>query len=62
MLSMATRQLRERWEETRNSWRDQKAVDFEEAYLSELTESVNGAIRVMEELDKLMEKIHADCE
>lgn len=62
MLQMATRQLWERWLEARNSWRDQKAADFEEAYLGELRASVNGAIRVMEEMDKLLEKIHGDCE
>lgn len=62
MLTMATRQLRERWSETRNSWRDQKAADFEEAYLADLNNGVNSALRVLEELDKAIERIHADCE
>ncbi len=62
MLQMATRQLRERWTETKGSWRDRKAQEFEETYLGDLTESVNAALRVMEEMDKLLEKIHGDCE
>jgi hypothetical protein len=59
---LATRQLQERWAETRNSWRDQKAADFDDLYLSELTHSVSAALRVLEDLDKLLEKIHADCD
>ena len=62
LLALATRQLQERWAETRNSWRDQKAADFDDLYLSELTHSVNAALRVLEDLEKLLEKIHADCE
>ena len=61
-LAMATRQLQARWSETRNSWRDQKAADFEALYLAELTHGVNAALRVLEELDKLLDKIHADCD
>lgn len=62
LLALATRQLQERWAETRNSWRDQKAADFDDLYLSELTHSVSAALRVLEDLDKLLEKIHADCD
>ena len=62
MLSLATRQLQARWDETRNSWRDQKAAEFEGLYLSELTHGVTAALRVLEDLDQLLEKIHADCD
>lgn len=62
LLSLATRQLQARWAETRNSWRDQKAGDFEETYLSELTQSVTSTLRVLEDLEHLLEKIHADCD
>lgn len=59
---MATRQLKERWSETRNSWRDQKAAGFEGLYLSDLTDTMNTALRALEDLDRLLEKIHADCD
>lgn len=62
LLTLATRQLMSRWEETRNSWRDQKASDFEKEYLAELGHSVNSALKVLEDLDHLLEKIHADCD
>ena len=62
LLTMATRQLQTRWEDTRNSWRDRKAVDFEETYLADLNNTVSSALRVLEELDHLLEKIHADCD
>lgn len=62
LLTLSTRQLLARWEETRNSWRDQKAADFESLYLSELRNSVNSALKVLEDLDHLLEKIHGDCD
>jgi hypothetical protein len=62
MLTLATRQLQAQWQETRNSWRDAKAQEFEETYLAELTTSMISALRVIEELDHLLEKIHADCD
>lgn len=62
LLTLATRQLQARWGETRYSWRDRKAEEFEELYLSELMNGVNSAFRVIDELDKLLEKIHADCD
>jgi hypothetical protein len=61
-LASATRQLMSRWEETRQSWHDKKAVDFEALYLSEVRDTVAAAIRTLEELDQLLEKVHADCE
>lgn len=62
LLSMATRQLMTRWDETRISWRDQKADEFESTYLAELNHSVASALKTLEDLDQLLEKIHADCE
>ena len=62
LLTLATRQLQARWGETRYSWRDRKAEEFEDMYLSELMNGVNSALRVIEELDHLLEKIHADCD
>jgi len=62
LLTLATRNLQARWGETRFSWRDRKAQEFEEAYLEELMTSVNSALRVIDELDKLLEKVHADCD
>ena len=62
LLTLATRQLQARWGETRFSWRDRKAEEFDDLYLAELMNSVNSALRVIEELDHLLEKVHADCD
>lgn len=61
-LTMATRQLMSRWEETRESWRDQKAAAFGDLYLSEVRDTVSTALRALEELERILEKVHADCE
>ena len=62
LLTLATRHLQSRWGETRFSWRDRKAQEFDELYLYELVHSVNSALKVIEELDQLLEKVHADCD
>ena len=62
LLTDATRQLQTRWSDTRNAWRDHKATDFEDLYLTDLSTAVNTALRVIDELDHLLQKIHADCE
>ncbi len=62
LLTLATRQLQARWGETRFSWRDRKAQEFDDLYLAELMNSVNSALRVIDELDQLLEKVHADCD
>lgn len=62
LLTLASRNLQARWGETRFSWRDSKAQEFEEIYLSDLMNGVNSALRVIDELDQLLEKVHADCD
>jgi hypothetical protein len=62
MLLDATRQLQARWAETRATWRDQKAADFEDQYLAPLAGDVHQSLRIIDELDKLLQLIHADCE
>lgn len=62
LLTLATRQLMARWEETRNSWRDEKAAEFERLYLAELAHGVNSALKTLDDLNHLLEKIHADCD
>ena len=62
LLLDATRQLQARWAETRATWRDHKAAEFEEQYLASLTSNVHTALRVIDELEQLLQKVHADCE
>ena len=62
ILTGATRQLQARWGETRVSWRDQKALEFEKNFLDPLARDLAAALRTIDELDLLLQKIHADCE
>ena len=61
-LGGLTRDLTNRWQHTKESWRDAKATEFERQYLDELQASVEKAMQVTEQLDKLMAKIRSDCE
>lgn len=62
LLTLSTRQLNVRWEETLRFWQDQKARQFEETYLVELAQAVTATLRALDDLDQLLSKIHADCE
>jgi hypothetical protein len=62
LLLDATRQLQARWSDTRATWRDHKAAEFEEQYLASLTSNVHTALRVIDELEQLLNKVRNDCE
>lgn len=61
-LSKSTKQLMISWAETKHSWRDAKAREFEAKYLEPLPQAVESAVKVMNELDKVLHKIRQDCE
>lgn len=61
-LTAITRELWNQWMTAKESWQDAKAVEFEKRYLDDLIGSVNKAVIVIEELDKLAGKIKKDCE
>ncbi len=62
LLNESTREMFARWDDTRQSWRDGKSQDFDKEYLAPLPQAVANAIRVIEELDLVLSKIHADCD
>jgi hypothetical protein len=61
-LVSAARELKLKWEDTKNYWRDEKSRDFERNYLRELFTDVEKAVAVIEKLDELLKKIRSDCE
>ncbi len=61
-LSGLTKELSLKWSETKNSWRDAKAQEFERKYLQELFLGVDKTISVVEKLDELLKKVKKDCE
>jgi thymidylate synthase len=61
-LTSVTQELFNRWRETQQYWRDQKAAEFDRLYMEELNASVNAASGVIDQLDKIIAKIKKDCE
>lgn len=62
VVAAATKELLLKWEETKESWRDAKALEFEQKYLTELQTAVDRALPIFEDLDKLVSKVRSDCE
>ena len=60
-LNHALKTLRERWDETRGYWRDQQARDFEKNHLIPLEAQSNNAIRGMDKLHEVLNKLRHDC-
>lgn len=61
-LARATKDLLLRWEETKQSWQDAKAGEFERKYLAELQAAVERATPIFDELDKLVNRVRSECE
>ena len=61
-LSLITKELSMKWQETREYWQDSKSEEFNRNYMAELQSSVDAAVTVIEKLDKLLNKIRSDCE
>lgn len=61
-LSGLTRELWLKWQQTKDSWRDSKSLEFEQQYLSELLPSLERTVASIEQLDNLLKKIRKDCE
>lgn len=61
-LEAITKELRVQWQRTKEHWSDAKSVEFEHKYLEELFSSVDRAVLVIDQLDKLISKIKKDCE
>jgi hypothetical protein len=61
-LASITKELSGKWKETKEYWRDTKSQEFESKYLQELFDGVDAAGGVMEQLDKVLNRIRTDCE
>ena len=61
-LAAANKELARQWNETKLSWSDPKSAYFETKYMQELIASVERALPVFEELQKLLNRVRTDCE
>lgn len=62
VLLQAIKDLSQKWEQTKASWRDVKADEFEQKYLERLPNLAARTSTVMEEIGVLLRKVHLDCE
>ena len=62
LVAAATKDLLRTWAGTKEHWQDAKAHEFEQRFLSELMSSVDRAVPVFEDLEKMIKKIRSDCE
>jgi hypothetical protein len=61
-LVAITKELSKRWDETKSHWRDAKAQEFEQRYMTELFANVDKTITVMDKLNEVLIKVRNDCE
>jgi hypothetical protein len=61
-LALLTLQLSSQWQQTKETWKDVKGQEFERVYMEELVTSVDRAVTVIDQLDKLIMRVRKDCE
>ena len=61
-LASITKELSGNWQQTKDYWRDAKSEEFERKYMEELFDGVDTAIAVMDQLEKILNRIRTDCE
>ena len=61
-LATATKELMLKWEDTRQSWQDAKADEFEEKYLVVLQATMDRVMPVFDDLDKVVGRVRNECE
>ena len=61
-LAGLTKQLLASWEQTRTTWTDEKAREFHQRYMVELTAEVEKTIAALDNLEKVFQRLKDDCE
>ena len=61
-LAAVTQELSRQWKESKESWRDTRSADFERDYLQELVAQVDASMEVLDQLERILNRIRKDCE
>ena len=61
-LAALTKELLNRWQQTRECWMDAKAREFDERYMLELESMVKSATSGIANLESAIRKVRSDCE
>lgn len=61
-LTGLSRDLLRIWQETEESWRDQKGREFDSNYMQPMFDAIDHAVMAIEDLDNVLKKLKSDCE
>ena len=61
-LAGLTKELRAEWEQTKHYWNDAKSREFEQRFLNDLFAAVNLTVNHIDTLERILTRIHDDCE
>ena len=61
-LNKCTKSFLQSWDQVKTHWRDRKQREFEKDFIESLPDDISAAIRVIEEIDKVINKARRDCE
>jgi UTP:GlnB (protein PII) uridylyltransferase len=61
-LTALTKQLEEQWRQTRQSWTDAKADEFEERFMRELETVANVTCAGIDNLEQILRNLRTECE
>jgi hypothetical protein len=61
-LMALTKELSANWDHTKQYWNDAKSREFEKRFLNELLGGVHRAVADIDALERVLNKVRADCE
>ncbi len=61
-LTKSTKVFLQSWDQVKTYWNDRKSREFEKDYIESLPDDISAAVRVIEEIDKILTKARRDCE
>jgi len=61
-IEASMRELHRQWQVTRESWRDDKAREFQQDYVEDILSTVSTALPMLDDLDKFLAKVRKACE
>jgi len=61
-LTKSTKVILQSWDQVKTRWRDSRQREFEKDFIETLPDDISAAIRVIEEIDKILTRARRDCE
>ena len=61
-LTKSTKVFMQSWDRVKSHWQDARQREFEKDFIETLPDDVSAAIRVIEEIDRIVTRARRDCE